>query len=64
MHPNILQYIGCQYDYLSLPGKLQETKLFFEYFPLNLKAVVAHHQAHVAYLEEAEIWKVLIRFRP
>ncbi|CAD8050133.1 unnamed protein product [Paramecium sonneborni] len=58
-HPNILQYYGCQSNYLTFKGNIQQMKFFFEYIPNTLGNVINFHKKNCSYLEENEIWKII-----
>ncbi|CAK71299.1 unnamed protein product (macronuclear) [Paramecium tetraurelia] len=58
-HPNILQYYGCQSNYLTFKGNILQTKFFFEYVPNTLDNVISFHKKNCSYLEESEIWKII-----
>ncbi|CAK72389.1 unnamed protein product (macronuclear) [Paramecium tetraurelia] len=60
-HPNILQYYGCQSNYLTFKGNILQTKFFFEYIPNTLDNVISFHKKNCSYLEEAEIWKIILQ---
>ncbi|CAD8045922.1 unnamed protein product [Paramecium primaurelia] len=60
-HPNILQYYGCQSNYLTFKGNIQQTKFFFEYIPNTLDNVINFHKKNCSYLEECEIWKIILQ---
>ncbi|CAD8134730.1 unnamed protein product [Paramecium pentaurelia] len=58
-HPNILQYYGCQSNYLTFKGNILQTKFFFEYISNTLDNIIDFHKKNCSYLEESEIWKII-----